>query len=76
VLLARALVSDPPLLVLDEPCHGLDAAARLRVLEAIDTALGERTALVFVTHHPDELPSSISHVLELRAGRVLRSGPR
>jgi molybdate transport system ATP-binding protein len=76
VLLARALVSDPPLLVLDEPCHGLDAAARGRVLEAIDTAVGERTALVFVTHQPDELPSSISHVLELRAGRVVRSGPR
>jgi molybdate transport system ATP-binding protein len=77
VLIARALVTDPPLLILDEPCQGLDAAARGRVLEAVDgAARSGRTALIFVTHQADELPGSISHVLELRAGRVVRKGPR
>ncbi len=77
VLVARALVSEPPLLVLDEPCQGLDASARGRVLAAVDAAVsGGRTTLLYVTHQADELPGCISHELELRAGRVLRSGPR
>jgi molybdate transport system ATP-binding protein len=77
VLVARALVADPPLLVLDEPCQGLDREGRGRVLAAIDdVARSGRTTLLYVSHHEDELPASISHVLELRAGRVVRSGPR
>ncbi len=66
-----------PLLVLDEPCQGLDAEARTRVLAAVDGAVGAgRTALLYVTHQADEIPSSISHVLELKAGRVVRRGTR
>ena len=77
VFVARALVADPPLLVLDEPCQGLDARARARVLAAVDGAVGAgRSTLLYVTHHTDELPAAISHVLELREGRVVRSGPR
>ena len=77
VFIARALVADPPLLVLDEPCQGLDAEARARVLAAVDGAVGAgRTTLLYVTHQTDEVPGSISHVLELKAGRVVRSGPR
>jgi molybdate transport system ATP-binding protein len=77
VFIARALVANPPLLVLDEPCQGLDAGARARVLAAVDdTVSAGRTTLLYVTHYADELPGSISHLLELRAGRVVRSGPR
>jgi molybdate transport system ATP-binding protein len=64
VFIARALVANPPLLVLDEPCQGLDAGARARVLAAVDdTVSAGRTTLLYVTHYADELPGSISHVL-------------
>lgn len=72
VLVARALVVDPLLLVLDEPCHGLDVNARRRVIEEVDRiARSGVTTLIFVTHQPDELPSAITHRLELREGRVV-----
>jgi len=76
-LVARALVSDPELLVLDEPCQGLDAAGRGKVIEAVDAAAaGSRASILFVTHRPDELPRCITHTLQLRRGRVVRAGPR
>jgi molybdate transport system ATP-binding protein len=77
VLIARALVTSPPLLVLDEPCQGLDAAGRVRVLEAIDrAAVSGRTTVLFVSHQTDEIPRAVSHQLELHAGKVVRCGPR
>jgi ABC-type molybdenum transport system ATPase subunit/photorepair protein PhrA len=72
VFLARACVHRPKLLLLDEPCQGLDAAGRARFAEALERCLVElRSALVYVTHEALELPPSIDHVLELRAGRVI-----
>ncbi len=66
-LLARALVKNPTLLVLDEPCQGLDEKHRTRVLEAIDwVAKQHNTAMIYVTHRVEELPSSITHVLRLQ----------
>ena len=66
VLLARALVKDPALIVLDEPCQGLDATNRDRVLAAVDSvAAHPRRAMIYVTHRTDELPSSITHTLKL-----------
>jgi molybdate transport system ATP-binding protein len=77
VLVARALVSDPELLVLDEPCQGLDADGRRRVVEAVDAAAGtSRASILFVTHRPDELPRCITHTLQLDRGRVVRAGGR
>ena len=64
VLIARALVKSPELLVLDEPCQGLDPHCRRRVLGLIDIA-GDDAAVLFVTHHQDEMPLCISRVLEL-----------
>ncbi len=77
VLVARALVSSPELLVLDEPCQGLDAAGRRRVVDAVDAA-AERSpvGILFVSHRADEIPSCITHLVELERGRVVRSGRR
>jgi len=75
-LIARALVKQPKLLVLDEPCQGLDAANRDRVLCAI-AALGCRAdaSTIYVTHRDDELPSIITHILRLQDGAVVDQQP-
>jgi molybdate transport system ATP-binding protein len=74
-LVARALVKAPQLLVLDEPCQGLDARNRDHVLEVID-AVGEHldASLIYVTHDADELPKTITHVIKLDTGKVASKG--
>ena len=77
VLLARALVKTPQLLVLDEPCQGLDPHNRERVLHIVEAAgcqLG--THVIHVTHDTNQLPAIITHVLRLDHGRVVYSGKR
>jgi molybdate transport system ATP-binding protein len=71
VLLARAMVKPPRLLVLDEPCQGLDPGNRRRVLDAVDRiAAAGSTTILFVSHHADEIPAGIRHRLVLvREGR-------
>ena len=70
-LLARAVVKKPKLLVLDEPCQGLDAAHRRSVLATVDKVIHQtRAGLIFVTHHTNEMPACISHILELKSGRI------
>ena len=72
VLMARALVKHPVLLILDEPCQGLDKANRDRVLQAVDAIHSQLdTNLIYVTHIPHELPQAITHVLKLDRGSVL-----
>ena len=67
VLLARALVKNPALLILDEPCQGLDARNRDRVLKAVDLVCkNPATTMIYVTHRVDELPKSINHTLKLQ----------
>jgi iron complex transport system ATP-binding protein len=76
-LVARALVNDPPLLLLDEPAVGLDLPARERLVDALDALAAARPdrCSVLVTHHLEELPSGTTHALLLRGGRVLAAGP-
>ena len=76
-LVARALVNDPPLLLLDEPATGLDLPARERLVDALDEVAAGHPARgsVLVTHHLEELPASTTHALLLKAGRVLAAGP-
>jgi len=71
VLLVRALVANPELLVLDEPCQGLDAVHTRQVTSAVDRVAREgRACIIYVTHHEEEIPSCITRVLRLKAGRV------
>ena len=72
VLLARAMVKQPRLLVLDEPGQGLDPVHLERFLERLDWLCGAQpTTLLYVTHRLDELPAGISRTLRLEKGRVV-----
>ncbi len=79
VLIARALAAQPELLILDEPCAGLDPVAREKFLVFMAGLARRRArgpALVLVTHHVEEIIPAFSRVLLLRRGRVLAAGPR
>lgn len=78
VLIGRALMARPKLLILDEPCAGLDPVAREHFLRFVERLARRRSAptLVMVTHHIEEITPALSHVLVLRAGRVLAAGPK
>lgn len=75
-LIARALLPDPPLLLLDEPSTGLDVAAREQFLATIDDLHRSRPdlATVLVTHHLEELPTTTSHAMLVKDGGVHASG--
>jgi len=78
VRIARALVNNPGLLILDEPCVGLDPAARELFLADL-ARLADRPdapTMILVTHHIEEIGPWIGHVLVLKAGRVLAAGPK
>ena len=71
-------MADPPLLILDEPCAGLDPVARERFVAFLER-LGHRRvgpALVLVTHHVEEIAPVFTHALLLRAGAVFASGEK
>jgi len=77
-LLARALMPDPELLVLDEPCAGLDIKAREELLDAVQKmcVIPEGPALIYITHHIEEIIPEITHALALHKGRMIASGKR
>ncbi len=71
VLLARAFVKQPPLLILDEPCQGLDRHARELVCKALDAICAKtQTTLVIVSHYTEELPRCVTHRMEMRRGKA------
>lgn len=76
ILIARALMPTPRLLLLDEPATGLDVAAREQLLTSIDQLRREHPALatILVTHHLEELPASTTHALLLRSAQVVAGG--
>jgi iron complex transport system ATP-binding protein len=78
VLIGRALMARPELLILDEPCAGLDPVAREQFLQFLERLSHDTGApsLVLVTHHAEEIMPGFSHVLILKRGRVLASGPK
>jgi iron complex transport system ATP-binding protein len=77
VLLARALVGEPDLLLLDEPCNGLDLAQREHFLTDLDRVLTapDGPTCVLITHHLEQVPTSVSSALLLRGGEVTAAGP-
>lgn len=76
-LIARALLPDPALLLLDEPSTGLDVAAREQFLSTVDELHRARPdlATVLVTHHLEELPTTTTHAMLITHGRVHAAGP-
>ena len=77
VLLARALMSDPALLLLDEPAAGLDVGGRERLVATLSRLALDvySPTTVMITHHVEEIPVGFTHVLLLREGRVVADGP-
>jgi iron complex transport system ATP-binding protein len=75
-LIARALVHDPAVLVLDEPTDGLDPAGRYHVLHAVSRVARAGHAIVLVTHHVSDIVPEVSRVVAIRDGRVLHDGAK
>jgi iron complex transport system ATP-binding protein len=75
VLIARALVTRPAALLLDEPTTGLDLVARHRFMEAVRSLARGGTTTIIVTHHVEEIVPEIERVVLLRAGRIAFDGP-
>lgn len=77
VLLARALMGRPSLLILDEPTAGLDLTGREQLITLLASIAADQAlnGIVLVTHHVDEIPSGFTHVLMLASGRVVGHGP-
>jgi iron complex transport system ATP-binding protein len=77
VAIARAVMTDPELLLLDEPAAGLDLGAREALLRRLTRFAADPTApaMVLVSHHVEEIPAGVTHALLLRGGRVVAAGP-
>jgi len=77
VLIARAMMASPTLLILDEPCAGLDPVAREHFLSFVQKLAAGRNGptLIFVTHHVEEIMPAFTHALLLKNGRAYAAGP-
>ena len=75
-LIARALVHDPAMLVLDEPCDGLDPHATWHFLQTMSRIAGAGHSLVLVTHHVDDIVPEVGRVIMLKGGGVFRDGAK
>ena len=77
VLLARSIMANPELLILDEPCSGLDLPAREQFLRTVSTLVAEQqTPIISVSHQIEEILSFITHVAILREGKMIHVGPK
>lgn len=74
VMLARSLMSDPKLLIMDEPCAGLDLYEREKMLAEIDRLRKRNITVVYVTHHVEEIVPLFTHVALIRDGRIAAAG--
>jgi molybdate transport system ATP-binding protein len=74
ILLARAMVKSPVLLIADEPCHGLDVSNRIKILAVLERIGRTNTRLLYMTDRPEEILNCITHVMRLDRGKVVRQG--
>ena len=76
ILIARAIMNDAKLLVLDEPCAGLDPASREHYLVFLDQLMQQRRDLtvVMITHHVEEIIPSFTHALQIKQGKAIAAG--
>jgi iron complex transport system ATP-binding protein len=77
VQIARALMTDPELLLLDEPAAGLDLAGRETLVNTLAELAQDdyAPASILVTHHVEEIPSGITHAMLLKGGKIVAAGP-
>lgn len=76
VLLARCLMGDPKLLIMDEPCAGLDLYEREKMLVEVDRLRKRDITVVYVTHHVEEIVPLFTHVALIKDGKLVGSGPK
>jgi iron complex transport system ATP-binding protein len=76
ILICRALMADPKLLILDEPCNGLDPVSRRKFLDFVEATANRAGGppMIFVTHHVEEIAPVFTNALLIKQGRVLASG--
>ncbi|HLS02576.1 MAG TPA: ATP-binding cassette domain-containing protein, partial [Beutenbergiaceae bacterium] len=76
VQIARSLMTDPEILILDEPGAGLDLGGREELVAALDELAGDDRSpvLILITHHVEEIPPGFTHALLLREGGIVASG--
>ncbi len=76
VLIARALVNEPEMLILDEPMTGLDISMRSKFRSMLDILSRQGISIILVTHDLSDIPHSIDHVLALKEGKILAEGTK
>ncbi|WP_211747858.1 ATP-binding cassette domain-containing protein [Paenibacillus sp. Marseille-Q4541] len=76
VLLARSLMAHPKLLIMDEPCAGLDLFERENMLQAVDNLRNQNIAVVYVKHHIDEIVPLFTHIALIKDGKIAAAGPK
>ncbi|MDF9841081.1 MULTISPECIES: ATP-binding cassette domain-containing protein [unclassified Paenibacillus] len=75
-MLARCLIAEPKLLIMDEPCAGLDLYEREKMLAEVDKLKQRNVSVVYVTHHVEEIVPLFTHVALIRDGKLAGSGPK
>ncbi|TVY10166.1 ABC transporter ATP-binding protein [Paenibacillus cremeus] len=76
VMLARSLMTEPSILIMDEPCSGLDLFEREKLLETVNVLRQKHITVIYVTHHIEEIMPMFSHVFLIDQGRIIASGAK
>ncbi|GIP32655.1 ABC transporter ATP-binding protein [Paenibacillus sp. J2TS4] len=76
ILLARALMTDPAVLVMDEPCSGLDLYEREKLLQSINDLQNTGVSILYVTHHIEEIMPIFTHIALISEGKIVAAGPK
>ncbi|SFB16392.1 iron complex transport system ATP-binding protein [Cohnella sp. OV330] len=75
-LLARTMMADPQLLIMDEPCAGLDLFEREKFLDSLESLSRRVEGILYVTHHIEEIVPLFTHVALMAEGRIIAAGPK